>query len=115
VGPLQRGYVSPLFVPDAGPCLRCLLTNFRRLSPAPELYDQLIDHGRAGRRVEPAGFPPQGVAILQQFLLWKAELMREAEAPAALFQLHVLEVATLEVTAHRVFCDPECPACCGPR
>jgi bacteriocin biosynthesis cyclodehydratase domain-containing protein len=115
VGPMSRGYVSPLFLPDAGPCLCCLLTHFRRLSPAPELYDRLTDHGHAGRRVEPATFPPQGVAVLQQLLLWKAELLREPEAPAALFQLHVLEVSTLEVSAHGVFCDPECPACSGQR
>jgi bacteriocin biosynthesis cyclodehydratase domain-containing protein len=115
VGPLNRGYVSPVFLPDAGPCLRCLLTHFQRLSPAPELYADLIDHARQGKPLCPAPFPPHGLAILQQLLLWKAVLLQEPEAPAALFQLHVLEAATLEVTAHRVFCDPECPACSAKR
>jgi hypothetical protein len=31
--------------------------------------------------------------------------------PAALYALHVLEVAGLEVTAYTVFRDPECPGC----
>ena len=46
-----------------------------------------------------------------------ADLTEEAGElpPAALYRLHALEVATLEVTAHRVFADPECPACRGRR
>ena len=32
------------FLPDAGPCLACLLTHFEKLSPAPELYADLRDH-----------------------------------------------------------------------
>jgi bacteriocin biosynthesis cyclodehydratase domain-containing protein len=115
VGPLHRGYVSPLFLPDAGPCLRCLLNHFRRMSPSPDVYDELIDHAGAGGRIEPALFPPHGIGVLQQLLLWKVELLREPEAPAALYQLHVLEVGPLEVTAHRVFSEPECPACSGHR
>ena len=115
VGPLNRGYVSPVFLPDAGPCLHCLLTHFQRLSPAPELYDDLKEHARRGQPICAAPFPPQGVAILQQLLLWKVALLREPEAPAALFQLHVLEIGTLEVTAHRVYRDPECSACSGRR
>src|SRR5262249_50859772 len=43
-GPLARGFVSPLFLHDAGPCLACLLARFRALSPAPELHDALLDH-----------------------------------------------------------------------
>ena len=92
-----------------------LLTRFQRLSPAPELYSDLIDHARQGKPLSPAPFPPHGLAILQQLLLWKIALLAEPVAVAALFQLHVLEVATLEVSAHRVFCDPECPACSGKR
>ena len=34
-GPMTRGYVSPAFRPDAGPCLACLIEHYRRLSPAP--------------------------------------------------------------------------------
>ena len=33
------------------------------------------------------------------------------EPTAALYQLHVLEVATLTITAHRSFRDPECAEC----
>jgi bacteriocin biosynthesis cyclodehydratase domain-containing protein len=112
-GPMSRAYVGPLFLPDAGPCLGCLLYHFRRLSPAPDLYDALADHARAGRPVAPAPFPASGVAIVQHLLLWKAALAEESEAPAALYRLHVLEAASLEVTAHRVFVDPECPECGG--
>jgi bacteriocin biosynthesis cyclodehydratase domain-containing protein len=110
-GPMSRAYVSPLFLPDAGPCLACLLNHFRRLSPAPELYDALAEQGRAGRPITPAPFPPQGVAIVQQLLLWKAALAEEAVAPAGLYRLHVLEASSLEVSSHRVLVDPECPEC----
>jgi bacteriocin biosynthesis cyclodehydratase domain-containing protein len=114
-GPLSRGYVSPAFLPDAGPCLECLLRGFRRLSPAPELYDDLADHAARGGAVAPAPFPAPAVALLLDVLRWKVALMEERDTPAALYRLHVLEVAELEVSAHRVFADPECPACCGRR
>jgi bacteriocin biosynthesis cyclodehydratase domain-containing protein len=114
-GPMNRGYVSPAFLPDAGPCLACLLMHSQRLSPAAELYADLIDHAQKGGEIRSVPFPPRGIAILQQMLLWKVELLQQPAAPAALFQLHVLEVDSLEITAHRVFCDPECPACLGHR
>jgi bacteriocin biosynthesis cyclodehydratase domain-containing protein len=110
-GAQQRGYVSPVIVPDAGPCLACLIGHFRRLSPAPELYDHLAEHAQAGQPIVPASFPDEGVVILQQLVLWKWSLLGQAEPPAALYRLHVLEVASLEVSARRVFADPECPVC----
>jgi bacteriocin biosynthesis cyclodehydratase domain-containing protein len=112
-GPMSRAFVSPLFLPDAGPCLNCLLYHFRRLSPAPELYDALCEHARAGGEVVPVPFPPQALAIVQQLLLWKASAAAAADAPAALYRLHVVEAATLEVSTHRVFVDPECRECGG--
>lgn len=114
-GPMGRAYVSPLFLPDAGPCLGCLLNHFRRLSPASDLYDDLTAHAAAGGVIAPVPFPPPAAAIVQQLLAWKATLADEAEAPAALYRLHVLDVVALEVTSHRVFVDPECPACGGRR
>jgi bacteriocin biosynthesis cyclodehydratase domain-containing protein len=114
-GPLSRGYVSPAFLPDTGPCLECLLTGFRRLSPAPELYAELIDHAARGRAITAAPFPAPAAALLLDVFRWKVELLAESDLPAALYRLHVLEVATLEVSAHRVFADPECPACRGRR
>ncbi len=114
-GPLSRGYVSPAFLPDAGPCLECLLAGFRRLSPAPELYVELAEHAAQGRPLAPAPFPGPAVAVLLELLRWKVELLAESAPPAALYRLHVLEVGALEVTAHRVFADPECPACRGRR
>ena len=112
-GPMSRAYVSPLFLADAGPCLSCLLYHFRRLSPVPELYDALAEHSRAGREVTPVPFPAPGVAIVQQLLLWKIALAAEATASAALYRLHVVETASMEVTSHRVYVDPECPECGG--
>jgi bacteriocin biosynthesis cyclodehydratase domain-containing protein len=114
-GPLSRGYVSPAFLPDAGPCLECLLTGFRRLSPAPELYAELTEHAARGGALAAAPFPAPAVALLLDVLRWKVELLAESDPPAALYRLHVLEVAALEVSAHRVFADPECPACRGRR
>jgi bacteriocin biosynthesis cyclodehydratase domain-containing protein len=112
-GPMSRAYVGPLFLPDAGPCLSCLLYHFRRLSPVPELYDALANHARAAGPVAVVPFPAPAAAMVQQLLLWKAALAEESEAPAALYRLHVLEVASLEVSSHRVFVDPECPECRG--
>jgi bacteriocin biosynthesis cyclodehydratase domain-containing protein len=110
-GALQRGYVSPVFLPDAGPCLACLLGHFQQRSPLPEVYDELRAHARQGKPIAPLPFPVRGQAILRELLLWKVVLLKEPVAPAALYQLHVLETATLEVTAHRVFAAPECSAC----
>jgi bacteriocin biosynthesis cyclodehydratase domain-containing protein len=110
-GPMSRGYVSPLFLPDAGPCLACLLGHFERLSPSPELYRELTEHARQGGRIEPAPFPTEAVAMLEALVLWKAGLAERCEPPAALYRLHVLEVETMEVETHRVFVDPECREC----
>jgi bacteriocin biosynthesis cyclodehydratase domain-containing protein len=110
-GPMSRGYISPPFVPTAGPCLACLIGHFRRLSPAPELYDALIDHARCGREIVPAPFPATGLEILAQIVLWKLDQMRRIDPLAALFRLHVLELETMEISSHRVLADPACPAC----
>jgi bacteriocin biosynthesis cyclodehydratase domain-containing protein len=114
-GPLSRGYVGPLFLPDAGPCLACLFSSFQRLSPAPELYDDLIQHARQGGAIPNSQVSSHLVAILCQLVQWKAALAQQQESPAALFRLYVVEAATLEVSAHRVFVDPQCPVCRGRR
>jgi hypothetical protein len=73
--PLSRGYVSPIFLPDAGPCLACLLGHFERLSPAPEIYADLEEHARQGRPLAPAPFPERGIRILAELAGWKVELL----------------------------------------
>jgi bacteriocin biosynthesis cyclodehydratase domain-containing protein len=113
-GPLSRGYVSPVFLPDAGPCLDCLVRHFQRLSPAPEVYGQLREHVARGGAIAPATFPAPGLAVLAQLACWKAARLREEVPPAALYRLHVLEADSLEVAAHRVFADPECSHGHGP-
>ena len=110
-GPMSRGYVSPPFLPRSGPCLHCLVRHFQRLSPASEIYDGLIDHARRGGSVKAVSFPPEGVEILRQLVRWKVSLLAEANPPAALYRLHVLDVHSMEVSSHRVFADPECPDC----
>jgi bacteriocin biosynthesis cyclodehydratase domain-containing protein len=110
-GPMTRGYVSPAFLPDAGPCLACLLDHFRRLSPAPEIYDDLLAHVRKGHSVEPVPFPEEAVAMLAHLVLWKCALLINPDPPPALYRLHVLETDSLEVTSHKVFADLECPEC----
>jgi bacteriocin biosynthesis cyclodehydratase domain-containing protein len=107
-GPMNRAYVSPIFVPDAGPCLGCLLARFRALSPAPELYDVLPAHADD---LKPTPFPEAGLAVLVGLVRWKLHLLAEIEPVAALYRLHVLEAATLEVSSHRLPRDPECSAC----
>lgn len=114
LGPMSRGYVGPAFLPRAGPCWACLLGQFRRLSPAPELYDSLIAHARGGHAIAPADFPAAGAEILAQLVLWKRDQLGRDDPPSALYRLHVLELDAMEVTVHRVPIDPECPACGGP-
>jgi bacteriocin biosynthesis cyclodehydratase domain-containing protein len=110
-GAMSRGYVSPVFLPDAGPCLACLLAHFRYLSPAPGLYDDLLAHARQGGGIEPVPFPAPGAAVLAGLAMWKVQMLGEVEPRTALYRLHVLETATLETTAHTVLIDPECGAC----
>ena len=112
-GPMSRGYVSPPFLPRAGPCLACLLRHFQRLSPAAEIYDDLIAHALKAQSIEPVGFPAHGIEILRRLVRWKVALLAEAEPPAALYRLHVLDAQALEVSSHRVLADPECPDCGG--
>jgi bacteriocin biosynthesis cyclodehydratase domain-containing protein len=114
-GALSRGYVSPLFLPDAGPCLACLFSSFRRLSPAPELYEELLRHAQGGGVIPPSPVSPRLTAVLCQLVLWKAELAQQKEPEAVLFRLHVIEAATMEVSSHRVFVDPACTECRGRR
>ena len=101
--------------PDAGPCFGCLLGAFRRLSPAPELYDALVEHGAQGKPFAPAPFPEEATLVLQALVAWKLAQLAAPAPPAALYRLHVLELDTMEVGTHRVFLDPECPECRGGR
>jgi bacteriocin biosynthesis cyclodehydratase domain-containing protein len=114
-GALERAYVSPLFLPDAGPCFGCLLRSFQRLSPAPEIYEALLSHGNNGQAFAPADFPAEGMDMLLGLVRWKLAQAESAVPPDALYRLHVLERATFEVSTHRVFMDAECPHCRGVR
>jgi bacteriocin biosynthesis cyclodehydratase domain-containing protein len=111
IGPMSRAFVGPLFLRDAGPCLHCLVRNFQRLSPVPDLYDALIEHAQRGGRLESAPFPAEGLGIVRALVAWKAAQAAADRPSPALYRLHVLEAATLEVSVHRVFVDPECPTC----
>jgi bacteriocin biosynthesis cyclodehydratase domain-containing protein len=113
---MTRGYVSPVFLPDSGPCLACLFGHFRRLSPLPELYDELAGHVRSGGTIVPSPMPSAGVVILAQLAAWKvSEWLARPEPTPALYRLHVLESRDLEISSHAVRLDPECPACGGRR
>ena len=110
-GAMTRAYVSPLFLPDAGPCFGCLLRSFQRLSPAPEIYAALREHARQEKQIEPVEFPREGLLILQGLIEWKLrEAQRDNPGPG-LYRLHVLEREHFEVSTHRIFADPLCPDC----
>jgi bacteriocin biosynthesis cyclodehydratase domain-containing protein len=110
-GPMGRGFVSPIFRPRVGPCLGCLLRNFQRLSPAPEIYEHLIEHSRAGGEIPPAPFPPAALDLLAALARWKLEVSVRLNPSAGLYRLHVLEIGAMDCTTHRVFRDPHCPDC----
>jgi bacteriocin biosynthesis cyclodehydratase domain-containing protein len=88
-----------------------LLRNFQRLSPAPDLYDDLIEHSRAGGEIPPVPFPAPALALLAALARWKIETSTQTEASVGVYQLHVLETDTMATTTHRVFRDPHCPDC----
>jgi bacteriocin biosynthesis cyclodehydratase domain-containing protein len=110
-GPASRGYVSPVFLPAAGPCLACLLGHFQRLSPVPHLYDALMLHAERGGPFATVEFPDGGLAILEQVVRWKIERLSQDPPTEIAFRLHVLELETMEMSAHRVFRDPTCTEC----
>ncbi len=104
-GPGGRAYVGPLLVPDAGPCAACLVVHFKRLSPVPELYDVVLAH--AGP-IAPAVMPPAAIDVVAALARWKLSLDGHL---AALYTLHVVELADLTVSAHAPLVDPECTEC----
>lgn len=110
-GPIGRGYVSPVFRPRAGPCLGCLFRNFQRLSPAPEIYEHLIEHSRAGKEIPSVPFPAAALDVLAGLARWKIESSAQLETSVGVYHLHVVEINTMECTTHRVFRDPHCPDC----
>lgn len=110
-GPAARAYVSPLFLPDAGPCAACLLRHFRQLSPAPEVYDVLLAHGQAQGQFPTAHFPSAGLGVVAALLTWKLSLLEAPAVSSALYRLHVVEDTSLTISSHPVFRDPECPIC----
>jgi len=110
-GPLGRGYVSSVFRPRAGPCLGCLFRNFKRISPAPEIYGHLVEHAQAGGKIPPVPFPATALDLLAGLARWKLESSAQADPTAGVYRLHVLETMTMECTAHRIFRDPHCPDC----
>lgn len=113
-GPMGRGFVSSVFRPHAGPCLGCLIRSFQRLSPAPEIYEHLIEHSRAGGEIPSVPFPAPALDLLAALARWKIEYSAEPEPSAGVYRLHVVEINTMDCTNHRVFRDPHCPEC-SPR
>lgn len=110
-GAMSRGFISPVFLPQSGPCLACLLEQFQRLSPIPELYQELISYGKENKAFKAAPFPEEGLDILKSLLLWKISLFNQNPSQTPIYRLHVLEATALEVSSHRVFTNPECNYC----
>jgi len=95
--------------PQTGPPLS-RVRHFRRLSPAPQLYDVLE------RPAEPIRFVPGEPAeplarIVLEIANWKLRRLGQSPAAASQFALHVVEGETLETTLHPVWLDPTCPGC----
>jgi hypothetical protein len=110
-GAMTRGFVSPIFLPQAGSCLACLLDQFQKLSPMPELYQELINYGKENKEFIGVSFPNEGLEILKSLVLWKLALLNKEASQVPIYRLHVLEIESLEVSSHRVFANPECIYC----
>lgn len=109
VGARSRAFVSPVFAPSAGPCVGCLHSAFRRLSPTPELYDVLDVHAESGRPFASATVPEAFLRAVIAHVGWKLALLAQPLVPAAPYRLHVLEWLDGAVTSHPVRVDPDCP------
>jgi bacteriocin biosynthesis cyclodehydratase domain-containing protein len=107
-GPSNRAYVSPLFLPDAGPCVACLLGTFHRLSPVPDFYEVLREHQG---EFATSSFPDVAETMLAGLVDWKLSLCGTSPSPPALFALHVVEAGGLTVSSHPVLADPDCTEC----
>lgn len=110
-GPLARGYVSPVILRGGRPCLECLLRHFRRLSPAPQLYDVLERPGASAPEFTPAEPDHPLARILLEIAGWKLRRLEFQPASSSQFALHVVEGETLETRLHPVWLDPTCPVC----
>jgi bacteriocin biosynthesis cyclodehydratase domain-containing protein len=110
-GARTRAFVSPVFLPDSGPCLECLLDNFESLSPLPELYEALAGHAARNGEFAPVEIPAHTGEILGEILLEKIRLLETGSNAPAVFRLHVLEMANLGVETHRLLRDPACRSC----
>lgn len=110
-GPGARAYVSPLFVPDAGPCAECVLVHFKRLSPVPALYDAVIAHGEAGAAMPVSQMAEPVIALALAVTVGKLALAGAPVAVPALFALHVIEARDLAVSLHVPIADRDCAAC----
>ena len=75
---------------------------------------EVIEHG-INRIADGGKNVVEIVAVLTELARWKVEQLGQSDAIAALYELHVLETASMEVSAHRVLLDPECPECRGRR
>lgn len=108
IGPAARALVSPVFLPDAGPCFECMIGHFALQSPVPELYERIALHRGPFASAELA---PEAIALVGAVVAAKLARLADPLAPSALYVLHVVELAALEVASHRVWINPECPAC----
>lgn len=115
VGPGTRGYVSPVFLPHAGPCLGCLLLGFQDRSSTPWVYDVLTAHKQGGGEIRPLDVPAAARAMLVELAQWKSAAFGMSQPSPAVYQLHVLEFDRMEITAHEVWSHPACVVCCGRR
>jgi hypothetical protein len=89
-GPASRALVSPVFLPRAGPCLACLWRHFRRLSPAPALYDALVQHGERQGEFSSAGFAAEGLIVVELIVRWKQQKLRLPSPAPATYRLPAL-------------------------
>lgn len=110
-GAMTRAYLSPLFLPEAGPCLECLIRQFKQISPFPEIYEELMQQPPVSIRSVESHVSENALHLLKSLALWKASLLKETEASAFLYRLHVIEFTSMEISTHLVRQDPECPVC----
>lgn len=98
-GPMARAFVSPVFLPAAGPCAGCLLAAFRRRSPAPDLHDALLSHGERGGDFSPPPADPAVCTIVAALARWKVARWSANLPPPAVYKLHALECDSMTVRA----------------
>ncbi len=109
----DAGFVGPLFLPNEGPCLRCLQSREAANWADPELttlyYKVVADRRKSASTY---GSLPAYLGLVSYWgVLEATKFLAQFRMPAILGTMLRLDFARAEAEAHRVFAVPRCRGC----